>query len=86
MPPKGRAYLEAALECVVDRLALSFGQRVEDVVEAKQIIRGRAAVMSNIEKPQAIDRLAEILEVSDALMVARGDLGVELLPEEVPPI
>src|SRR6266566_2764854 len=66
------------------RVALSFVQRAEDVIEAKKLIRGRAAVMSKIEKPQAIDRLPEILEASDALMVARGDLGVELPLERVP--
>jgi pyruvate kinase len=65
-------------------VALSFVQRAEDVNEAKKLIRGRAAVMAKIEKPQAIDRLAEILEASDALMVARGDLGVELPLERVP--
>jgi pyruvate kinase len=84
MTPKDRADLDAALECGIDWVALSFVQRPEDVVEAKKTIRGRASVMSKIEKPQAIDRLAEILEVSDALMVARGDLGVELPLERVP--
>src|SRR6266446_5899025 len=78
MTPKDRADLEAALVTGVDWIALSFVQRAEDVVEAKKMIRGRASVMAKIEKPQAIDRLAEILEMSDALMVARGDLGVEL--------
>ena len=68
----------------VDWIALSFVQRAEDVAEAKKLIRGRAAVMAKIEKPQAIDRLAEIIEVADALMVARGDLGVELPLERVP--
>ena len=68
----------------VDWIALSFVQRAEDVAEAKKMIRGRAAVMAKIEKPQAIDRLAEIIEVADALMVARGDLGVELPLEQVP--
>jgi len=84
MTPKDRADLEAALETGIDWVALSFVQRADDVTEAKRLIRGRAAVMSKIEKPQAIDRLAEILEVSDALMVARGDLGVELPLERVP--
>src|SRR5262249_41753285 len=59
-------------------------QRAEDVVEAKKMIRGRASVMAKIEKPQAIDRLGDIIEASDALMVARGDLGVELPLERVP--
>jgi len=84
MTPKDRADLEAALVTGIDWVALSFVQRAEDVNEAKRLIRGRASVMAKIEKPQAIDRLAEILEVSDALMVARGDLGVELPLERVP--
>ena len=84
MTPKDRADLEAALVTGVDWIALSFVQRAEDVLEAKKMIRGRAAVMAKIEKPQAIDRLPEIIEVSDALMVARGDLGVELPLERVP--
>jgi pyruvate kinase len=84
MTPKDRADLEAAAEAGVDWIALSFVQRPDDVVEAKKLARGRAAVMSKIEKPQAIDRLPEIVEVSDALMVARGDLGVELPAERVP--
>ena len=84
MTPKDRADLEAALVTGIDWIALSFVQRAEDVNEAKKLIRGRAAVMAKIEKPQAIERLAEIIEVSDALMVARGDLGVELPLERVP--
>ena len=84
MTPKDRADLEAALVTGIDWVALSFVQRAEDVIEAKKLIRGRASVMAKIEKPQAIDRLPEIIEVSDALMVARGDLGVELPLERVP--
>jgi pyruvate kinase len=84
MTPKDRADLEAALVTGVDWIALSFVQRADDVIEAKKMIRGRAAVMAKIEKPQAIDRLADIIEASDALMVARGDLGVELPLERVP--
>jgi pyruvate kinase len=84
MTTKDRADLEAAAEAGVDWIALSFVQRPEDVVEAKKLTRGRAAVMSKIEKPQAIERLPEIVEVSDALMVARGDLGVETPLEAVP--
>jgi pyruvate kinase len=86
MTPKDRADLEAALVTGVDWIALSFVQRAEDVHEAKRMIRGRAAVMAKIEKPQAIDRLAEIIDASDALMVARGDLGVEMPPEDVPSV
>ena len=84
MTAKDRADLEAAAASGVDWIALSFVQRPEDVSETKRLVRGRAAVMAKIEKPQAIDRLAEIIEVSDALMVARGDLGVELPLERVP--
>ena len=76
--------LEAALETGIDWIALSFIQRPEDIAEAKKITRGRAAIMAKIEKPQAVHRLAEILEVTDALMVARGDLGVEMPLEKVP--
>jgi pyruvate kinase len=84
MTPKDRSDLEAALETGIDWVALSFVQRAEDVHEAKRLVRGRASIMSKIEKPQAIDRLDSILEASDALMVARGDLGVELPLERVP--
>ena len=84
MTQKDRADLEAAVETGIDWVALSFVQRPDDVVEARRLIRGRAAIMAKIEKPQAIDRLAEIIDVSDALMVARGDLGVELPVERVP--
>jgi pyruvate kinase len=81
---KDRSDLEAALNIGIDWLALSFIQRPEDIAEAKKITRGRAAVMAKIEKPQAVTRLEEIMEVTDALMVARGDLGVELPLEKVP--
>jgi pyruvate kinase len=81
---KDRSDLEAALEAGIDWIALSFIQRPEDIAEAKKITRGRALIMAKIEKPQAVHRLAEILEVADALMVARGDLGVEMPLERVP--
>jgi pyruvate kinase len=81
---KDRSDLEAALETGIDWIALSFIQRPEDIAEAKKITRGRALIMAKIEKPQAVHRLAEILEVADALMVARGDLGVEMPLEKVP--
>src|SRR5262245_39325731 len=84
MTAKDRADLEAAVTTGIDWIALSFVQRADDVIEAKKMIRGRAAVMAKIEKPQAIDRLADIIEASDALMVARGDLGVEMPLERVP--
>jgi pyruvate kinase len=67
-------------------VALSFIQRPEDIAEARKIARGRALIMSKIEKPQAVARLAEIMELSDAIMVARGDLGVEMPLEAVPGI
>ncbi|MBX3524775.1 MAG: pyruvate kinase [Rhodoblastus sp.] len=84
MTPKDRSDLEAGLNAGVDWVAISFVQRPEDVAEVKKIARGRALVMAKIEKPQAISRLAEIIELSDALMVARGDLGVEMPLEKVP--
>ncbi len=65
-------------------MAISFVQRPEDVIEVKKLTRGRALVMAKIEKPQAITRLDEVIDVSDALMVARGDLGVEMPLEKVP--
>ncbi len=83
---KDRSDLEACLNTGVDWVALSFIQRPEDIAEAKKITRGRAAVMAKIEKPQAVARLAEILDFTDALMVARGDLGVEMPLEKVPGI
>ncbi len=83
---KDRADLDAALEAKVDWIALSFVQRPEDVAEVRKIAAGRAGIMSKIEKPQAVQRLADIIEISDALMVARGDLGVEMPLEEVPGI
>jgi pyruvate kinase len=83
---KDRADLEAALEAGADWIALSFIQRPDDIAEAKKITRGRASVMAKIEKPQAVTRLADILDLTDALMVARGDLGVEMPLEQVPGI
>lgn len=81
---KDRSDLEAALETGIDWIALSFIQRPEDVADAKKIARGRAAIMAKMEKPQAVKRLSEILDQSDSIMVARGDLGVEMPLEEVP--
>lgn len=83
---KDRRDLDAVLATGVDWVALSFIQRPEDLAEARKIARGRAAIMSKIEKPQAVARLSEIIELSDALMVARGDLGVEMPLEAVPGI
>ena len=81
---KDRVDLQFALEHGVDYIGLSFVQRAEDVAEAKSIANGRAWIMTKLEKPQALENLDAILAESDAVMVARGDLGVELPPEEVP--
>ncbi len=83
---KDRADLTFALEHNADWIALSFVQRPEDVAEGRRIIAGRAALLAKIEKPAALHRLDEILELADAVMVARGDLGVEVPPEQVPPL
>jgi pyruvate kinase len=83
---KDRKDLEFACELGVDWLALSFVQRPEDVTEARELARGRAAILSKIEKPAAVKAYPEILAVSDGIMVARGDLGVELPVQAVPPI
>jgi pyruvate kinase len=81
---KDRSDLEAALDAGIDWVGLSFIQRPEDIAEAKKITRGRATVMAKIEKPQAVHRLDDIMDLADALMVARGDLGVEMPLEKVP--
>ncbi len=81
---KDRADLAFALEIGCDFIGLSFVQRPEDVQEARDLVQGRAWIVSKLEKPQALDRLDEIIALSDAVMVARGDLGVELPPEAVP--
>ena len=83
---KDKADLEFACGLGVDWLALSFVQRPEDVTEARALADGRAAIISKIEKPTAVENFASILEVSDGIMVARGDLGVELPVYAVPPI
>ncbi len=84
MTEKDRRDLDAALNLGVDWIALSFVQRPDDVAELKKLARGQAAIMAKIEKPKALERLDEILELADGLMVARGDLGVELPLETVP--
>jgi pyruvate kinase len=78
--------LEFACDIGVDWLALSFVQRAEDVTQARDLARGRALILSKIEKPAAVKAYASILAVSDGIMVARGDLGVELPVYSVPPI
>jgi pyruvate kinase len=86
LTPKDYLDLDALLAANVDWVALSFIQRPEDLADVRKISRGRVGLMSKIEKPQAVQRLAEIIELSDALMVARGDLGVEMPLESVPGI
>jgi pyruvate kinase len=83
---KDRDDLQFALDQRADWIALSFVQRPEDVAEARSLIGERAALLAKIEKPAAIDRLDDIVALADAVMVARGDLGVELPPEQVPPL
>ena len=81
---KDRSDLAFALDLGVDWIALSFVQRPADVAEARRLIAGRASVLIKLEKPAAIDCLDELVEMTDAVMVARGDLGVEMPPEKVP--
>ncbi len=81
---KDRTDLAFALAHGVDYIGLSFVQRPEDVAEARALVAGRAWIMVKLEKPQALDNLDAILALADTVMVARGDLGVELPPEEVP--
>ncbi|MGB0867421.1 MAG: pyruvate kinase, partial [Granulosicoccaceae bacterium] len=83
---KDRVDLEFGLSIGADWVALSFVQTPEDVEEALRLVNGRAKVLSKLEKPAAITHLSKIVELSDAVMVARGDLGVELPPEQVPAI
>ena len=83
---KDRTDLNFICDLGIDWLALSFVQRAEDIVDARNLIAGRASVMSKIEKPSAVKSFDEILKVSDGVMVARGDLGVELPVQNVPPI
>ena len=84
MTGKDRSDLEAGLHAGADWIAVSFVQRPEDVADVRKVAAGRAGVMSKLEKPQALDCLEEIMDISDALMVARGDLGVEMPLEQVP--
>ena len=78
--------LHFAIDQGVDWIALSFVQRPDDLADARRLIQGRAALLAKIEKPAALDRLEEIVEQCDGVMVARGDLGVELPPQSVPPL
>lgn len=81
---KDHADLLKALENDADWIALSFVQRPEDIIDVRKIVQGRAGVMAKIEKPQAVERLEEIIKLCDAFMIARGDLGVEMPLEQVP--
>jgi pyruvate kinase len=83
---KDRKDLAFAVQHGADWIALSFVQRPEDLAEARRLMGGHGALCAKIEKPQAVKRLGGILELADGVMVARGDLGVELHPEEVPPL
>jgi pyruvate kinase len=83
---KDRADLQFGIDLGCDWVAMSFVQRPEDVAELRKLIGGRAKVIAKLEKPAAIERLEEIIDLSDAVMVARGDLGVEMPPEDVPAI
>lgn len=86
MTDKDRADLDFGLTLGIDWVALSFVQRAADIVEARSLIQGRAGIVAKLEKPAAIECLDEILAVTDAVMVARGDLGVEMPAEQVPAI
>jgi len=83
---KDRIDLEVACAQGVDWLALSFVQRPADIEEARALVKGRAAIMTKVEKPAAVNVFDAILEASDGIMVARGDLGVELPVQNVPPL
>lgn len=83
---KDRKDLSVALDMGVDWIAQSFVQRPEDVAEARKLIGGRAALMVKLEKPAALDHFHTILDMADGVMLARGDLGVEIPPEDVPAV
>ena len=83
---KDKDDLEFICNLGADWIGLSFVQRPEDIVEAKKLVRGRAAILAKIEKPAAVERFDKILEEADAIMIARGDLGVELPVYSLPPI
>ena len=83
---KDRADISFALDHGADWIAFSFVQRPEDVAEGRKLVGSAAGLMVKLEKPAAIRRLDEIIDLADALMVARGDLGVEMPPEDVPSV
>lgn len=86
LTPKDRKDLVAALDMGADWIAQSFVQRPEDVAEARKLIGGRAALLVKIEKPAALDHFNAILDLTDGVMLARGDLGVEIPAEDVPTV
>jgi pyruvate kinase len=86
LTPKDRRDLRFALANGADWIGLSFIQRAADVAEVRRMVKGRAGIMAKLEKPLAITELDEILTLADAVMVARGDLGVEMPPEDVPSV
>ena len=83
---KDKEDLKAALDMDVDWIAQSFVQGPDDVRETIDLIDGRAALMAKIEKPSAVETIKEIVELVDGIMLARGDLGVEIPPEDVPAV
>ncbi|MFN4284071.1 MAG: pyruvate kinase [Alphaproteobacteria bacterium] len=84
MTPKDKIDLQNGLKLGVDWVGLSFVQRPKDIEDVRKIVKGRAGICAKLEKPAAIAHLDAIIKLADAVMVARGDLGVEMLPEEVP--
>lgn len=86
LTPKDRRDLKFALDNGADWVGLSFIQRAQDVAEVRNLVKGRAGIMTKLEKPSAIGELDAIIAQSDAVMVARGDLGVEMPPEDVPTV
>ncbi|MSO71646.1 MAG: pyruvate kinase [Alphaproteobacteria bacterium] len=84
MTNKDRADLAFGLELGVEWVALSFVQRPEDITDARVLVDGRARILAKLERPTALEHLTDIVQAADAIMVARGDLGVELPPESVP--
>ncbi len=86
LTPKDRKDLRFALSAGADWIGLSFIQRPEDVIELRELVKGRAGIVAKLEKPSAITSLEKIVALTDAVMVARGDLGVEMPPEDVPTV
>ncbi|WP_273759233.1 pyruvate kinase [Bartonella sp. ML70XJBT.G] len=84
MTSKDKADLQAVLQQPVDWIALSFIQRPEDIIEVRRLTKSQVALMAKIEKPQALEHIEKIIDVSDGIMIARGDLGVEMPLEKIP--